>query len=124
MKASDMKGTAYGVGVGPGDPELMTLKAARLIRENDIIAFAGRDVKGSAAYRIAATAVPEIRDKMLVPVHMPMVKDRRRMEEYLTTRDILPCWSRKDLEMWQDGCQRGRFFRQLLFPKLSEEPSP
>ena len=55
-----MKGTAYGVGVGPGDPELMTLKAARLIRENDIIAFAGRDVKGSAAYRIAATAVPEI----------------------------------------------------------------
>lgn len=119
-----MKGTAYGVGVGPGDPELMTLKAARLIRENDIIAFAGRDVKGSAAYRIAATAVPEIRDKMLVPVHMPMVKDRRRMEEYLTTRDILPCWSRKDLEMWQDGCQRGRFFRQLLFPKLSEEPSP
>ena len=29
-----MRGIAYGVGVGPGDPELMTLKAARLIREN------------------------------------------------------------------------------------------
>ena len=33
-----MKGIAYGVGVGPGDPELMTLKAVRLIRENDVIA--------------------------------------------------------------------------------------
>ena len=76
-----MKGTAYGVGVGPGDPELMTLKAAQLIRENDIIAFAGRDVKESAAYRIAASAVPEIKDKVLVPFHMPMVRDQKRMEE-------------------------------------------
>ena len=29
-----MKGTLYGVGIGPGDPELLTLKAVRLIREN------------------------------------------------------------------------------------------
>ena len=27
------RGIAYGVGVGPGDPELMTYRAARLIRE-------------------------------------------------------------------------------------------
>ena len=33
-----MKGTAYGVGVGPGDPELITVKAIRLIRENEVIA--------------------------------------------------------------------------------------
>ena len=32
-----MKGTAYGVGVGPGDPELVTVKAIRLIRENEEI---------------------------------------------------------------------------------------
>ena len=37
-----MSGILYGVGVGPGDPELMTLKAVRLIRENDIIAVPGR----------------------------------------------------------------------------------
>ena len=36
-----MKGTLYGVGVGPGDPELMTLKAVRMIRENGIIAVPG-----------------------------------------------------------------------------------
>ena len=28
-----MQGMIYGIGVGPGDPELMTLKAARLLRE-------------------------------------------------------------------------------------------
>ena len=33
-----MKGILYGVGVGPSDPELLTLKAARLIRECDVIA--------------------------------------------------------------------------------------
>ena len=31
-----MKGIAYGVGVGPGDPKLMTLRAIELIRENDV----------------------------------------------------------------------------------------
>ena len=30
---NNKKGIAYGVGVGPGDPELMTLKACRLIRD-------------------------------------------------------------------------------------------
>lgn len=34
-----MQGKIYGIGVGPGDPELMTLKAVRLIREADVIAI-------------------------------------------------------------------------------------
>lgn len=33
-----MAGKLYGIGVGPGDPELMTLKAVRLIEECDIVA--------------------------------------------------------------------------------------
>ena len=32
-------GKLYGVSVGPGDPELMTLKAVRIIKEADIIAI-------------------------------------------------------------------------------------
>ena len=40
-----MRGILYGVGVGPGDPELMTLKAVRLIKENDIIAVPGAEVR-------------------------------------------------------------------------------
>lgn len=89
-----MRGIAYGVGVGPGDPELMTLKAIRLIQENDVIAVPGKDAKQSVAYQIALQNVPELADKELVPVEMPMVKDRafidqahragaKRLEDYL-----------------------------------------
>ncbi len=77
----NMKGILYGVGVGPGDPELMTLKAVRLIKENEIIAVPGTDPKESTAYRIAAGAVPEIADKTLVAVDIPMVKDKKRIIE-------------------------------------------
>ena len=38
MSASDQKmGTVYGVGVGPGDPELLTLKAARILKSVPVI---------------------------------------------------------------------------------------
>ena len=76
-----MKGTVYGVGVGPGDPELMTLKAVRLIRENDIIAVPGKNARESLVYKIAVQAVPELKDKELVPVYMPMVRNRESIEE-------------------------------------------
>lgn len=75
-----MKGIAYGVGVGPGDPEYMTLKAVRLIRENRVIAVPGQAAKESAAYKIAVQAVPELAEKELVPVYMPMVKDRKLID--------------------------------------------
>ena len=67
-----MKGIAYGVGVGPGDPELMTQKAIRLIRENDVIAVPGKAAKESIAYRIAVQAVPEVSGKELAAVSTPM----------------------------------------------------
>ena len=34
-----MSGILYGIGVGPGDPELLTLKALRILRESDVIAI-------------------------------------------------------------------------------------
>ncbi len=52
-----MAGKLYGVGVGPGDPEQMTLKAVRVIRENEVIAVPGNDAKETVAYRIAVQAV-------------------------------------------------------------------
>jgi precorrin-2/cobalt-factor-2 C20-methyltransferase len=75
-----MRGIAYGVGVGPGDPEYMTMKAIRLIRENDVIAVPGKVAEEAVAYKIAAAMVPEIKDKELVPIYMPMVKDRELID--------------------------------------------
>ena len=75
-----MRGILYGVGVGPGDPELMTLKAVRLIKENDIIAVPGAEVHETVAYKIAVQAVPELADKELLPIYMPMTHDKAELE--------------------------------------------
>ena len=75
------KGIIYGIGVGPGDPELMTLKAVKLMREADVIAVPGKDPKASVAYKIAAGAVPEIAEKELLAVPMPMTKDKEVLAE-------------------------------------------
>ena len=76
-----MKGILYGIGVGPGDPELMTLKAVRMIRENEVIAVPGEKAEETVAYQIAVQAVPELADKKLLSVYMPMTHDRAVMEE-------------------------------------------
>lgn len=76
-----MKGILYGVGVGPGDPELMTLKAVRLIRENDIIAFPGKNSENSLAYKIAFQSVPEIANKTLLAIEMPMTKEQQALDQ-------------------------------------------
>ena len=75
------EGIIYGIGVGPGDPELMTLKAVRLLKKADLIAAPGQDVRETAAFRIAVQSVPEIAEKELLPVEMPMVMDREVLEE-------------------------------------------
>ena len=45
-----------GVGVGPGDPELMTLKALRALREADVVAHFAKSGNPSKARAIAAVA--------------------------------------------------------------------
>ena len=51
-------GRLWGVGLGPGDPELITLKAARLIESADVIAYHQGVGKQSNARRIAVGLFP------------------------------------------------------------------
>lgn len=76
-----MAGIFYGIGVGPGDPELMTRKACRLIRETRVIALPGTKPEETLAYRIAVQAVPELKEKRLLALIMPMTHDREKMAQ-------------------------------------------
>ena len=99
-----MRGTFTGIGVGPGDPELLTLKAARLIRDCCVAAvpvsdpgLAGpvyEEASGSsaygiylekcAAYQIALNAVPELAEKAKLFLPMPMIKDKEVLRKIMT----------------------------------------
>ena len=71
-----VSGTLYGIGVGPGDPELMTLKAARLIGAAQVVAWLvpeGR-AAGSMARGIAAAHLRDGVTEIAIP--MPMTQDR------------------------------------------------
>jgi len=76
-----MKGKLYGVGVGPGDPELLTLKALRIVKESDVIAVPGEVAEESIAYIIMKGAYPDIAGKDCVAISMPMTKDINVLEE-------------------------------------------
>ncbi|MCI8576753.1 MAG: precorrin-2 C(20)-methyltransferase [Lachnospiraceae bacterium] len=71
-----MPGKLYGIGVGPGDPELLTLKAVRIIRECGVIFVPGEDYQDSVAYQIARQAVPEMERKTVIGVPVPMTRNK------------------------------------------------
>jgi precorrin-2 C20-methyltransferase/precorrin-3B C17-methyltransferase len=67
---STATGRLYGVGLGPGDPELVTLKAARLIGAADVVAYHAGVGKQSNARRIAADLIPAtaVEEELRYPV--------------------------------------------------------
>lgn len=73
-------GILYGVGTGPGDPELLTLKAVRILREADVIGIPSTKKEGCKAWQIAVQAVPEIEKKETLFVSFPMSRDPAVLE--------------------------------------------
>jgi precorrin-2/cobalt-factor-2 C20-methyltransferase len=74
------KGKLYGIGTGPGDPELLTLKAIRVIEQCDIIAVPGHSGEDRTALGIVEA---HIAGKELLEVHFAM---SRNMEERVAAR--------------------------------------
>ena len=67
-----MTGKLYCIGVGPGDPELLTIKGQKILNCADVIAFPDQS---KIACQIALRAVPCISGKPHLPFHMPMSTD-------------------------------------------------
>ena len=76
------QGMLYGVGVGPGDPELLTLKAVRALREADVIAMPD---KGSGEQTARTIVGGYLEGKELLHCPTPMVRDRAALEESYET---------------------------------------
>lgn len=69
-----MTGTLYLVGTGPGDPELLTLKAARIIAVADVIAYPQKAGEPSLSFRIAKQYLnPQAH---MLPADIPMAVER------------------------------------------------
>lgn len=75
-----MKGTLYGVSVGPGNPELMTLQAVRLLKNCPVIAVPQTGGGGTVALDIASQAL-DLSGKELIMLPFLMVRDKQKLEE-------------------------------------------
>ena len=99
-----MKGTLYCVGVGPGDPELLTLKALKIIRTCPVLAVPQSRTGVVTAQGILMKALDgcgiTIDDKTVIAMDFPMTRDdqvlkgahekaaRRLMDELDEGRDV------------------------------------
>ncbi|WP_341299539.1 precorrin-2 C(20)-methyltransferase [Lysinibacillus sp. FSL H8-0500] len=91
-------GVLYGLGVGPGDPELITVKAFRVIQESPVIAYP-KKLKGSKSYahRIVDVYINPAEKDMLGLV-FPMTKDEAVLEREWT----------KSVELVYEKLQQGK----------------
>jgi len=69
-----MNGTLYGIGVGPGDPELLTLKAHRLLSAAKVIAYPAPDDGTSFARSIVSEFLTP--NQIEIPIVIPMRVER------------------------------------------------
>lgn len=70
-------GTFFGVGVGPGDPELMTIKAIRTMERCPVLAAPQTASGEMTALSIAKGAV-DLEGKILLPLHFTMSRDKEK----------------------------------------------
>ncbi|WP_155591413.1 precorrin-2 C(20)-methyltransferase [Lysinibacillus cavernae] len=91
-------GVLYGLGVGPGDPELITVKAFRVIQESPVIAYP-KKLRGSKSYahRIVDVYInPDEKD--MLGLVFPMTKDEAVLEREWT----------KSVELVYEKLQQGK----------------
>ncbi len=71
-----MRGILYGIGVGPGDPELMTIQAINRIKDSDVIILPSAPKENCYAYRIVEAVLPEIKEKEIICMSFLMTKNK------------------------------------------------
>ena len=70
----NITGQIWGIGVGPGDPDLMTLKAHRILQEADVIAYPAPAGSNSLVRSIAAPHIPAGVEEFIISTPMDIIR--------------------------------------------------
>ncbi|MBQ5387155.1 MAG: precorrin-2 C(20)-methyltransferase, partial [Lachnospiraceae bacterium] len=85
------RGCLYGVGVGPGDPELLTLKALRILNSCSVIAHPGKTHDAGVALDCVRPVVQEFHKKTILSCEVPMTKEATVLDAAYETNVSLIC---------------------------------
>lgn len=84
-------GVLYGLGVGPGDPELITVKSFRILKESPVIAYP-RKMRGAKSYALTITEMyVNTAEKEMLGLTFPMTRDKEALEKQ---------WGRTVEQVW------------------------
>ena len=67
-------GTLFGLGVGPGDPELLTLRALRILQSAPVLAYPAPEIGDSMARSIVRPHLPG--NQVEIAIRMPLHASR------------------------------------------------
>ncbi len=71
-----------GIGVGPGDPDLLTVKAVKAIQSADIIMCpASKDDRPSIALSVVSSLIDKSKNQEIIKLIFPMTKDKDILEQ-------------------------------------------
>ena len=76
-----MSGILYGIGVGPGNPELMTIGAIKAIEQCEVVILPSEPKEECYAYKIVKAVMPEIDRKEIICRHFPMIREKQKLKE-------------------------------------------
>lgn len=77
-------GTLYGIGVGPGDPDLLTLKAVKILNSVDLV-FAASSTKNDHSLAVSVASQHLKKDVPVVLLGFPMT---------LTKKELVSAWEK------------------------------